>query len=184
MMCLPKPVIGLMGSSYFAGWTASILFVSRIADSKGRKAVFFWSLVISIITMFCMVYVSRNFYFSMSMMFISGAATSGRTTTGYIYAGEFLAQKWRIAFGVAFIFLNGLTGLLITLYFDFVNKHYVYIAAWGIAETIIAVTATKMYGVESPLWLLKKGRVMEAQVILRKLQFVNKVDLDSEIDDL
>lgn len=102
-------------------------------------------------------------------MFISGGATSGRTTTGYIYAGEFLAPKWRIVFGVAFIFINGLTGLLITLYFDFMNNHYVYIAMVGLSTTLISATATKMYAVESPLWLLKKGRVMDAQTILRKM---------------
>lgn len=162
MICLPKPIIGLMGTAYFGGWASTVLFIPMFADKNGRKQVFFWSLVVSIFTMFLMVFVSKNFYFTMSLMFISGMATSGRTTTGYIYAGEFLVPKWRIVFGVGFIFLNGLTGLLITLYFDFVSNYYLYIAMCGLIPTLISATTVQMYGVESPLWLLKKSRILDS----------------------
>lgn len=120
----------------------------------------------------------------MSLMFISGMATSGRTTIGFIYAGEFLAPKWRIAFGVTFIFINGLTGLIITIYFYFINKYYLYVTLVGLCTTCISATATQLYVVESPLWLLKKGKITEAQQVLRKMMFRNKVDQTREIEDL
>lgn len=176
MICVPKPIIGLMGSAYFGGWAATILFIPMLSDKYGRKQLFFWALVVSVITMFLMIFVSGNFYFTMGLMFISGMATSGRTTIGFIYAGEFLAPKWRIVFGVTFLFVNGLTGLIITLYFDFIGKRYDNITLIGLSTTIFGATATQIYAMESPLWLLKKGKVAEAQVILRKMMFINKVE--------
>jgi MFS family permease len=176
MICIPKPLMGLMGSSYFGGWASTILFIPLLADRHGRKQIFFWSLVVSVMVMFIMVFMSNNFYLTVGLMFIAGMATSGRTTTGFIYAGEFLAPKWRIVFGVAFLFINGLTSLLITIYFDFINKHYIYITCVGMSTSVIGATATQIYAVESPLWLLKKGKVTEAQQVLRKIMFVNKVD--------
>lgn len=92
-------------------------------------------------------------------MFFAGMATSGRTSVGYIFANEFFTPKWQVIFGSAFCFLDGSTGLIIALYFDFINKHYRYIVLVGFTTTSISIICTFLFVCESPLWQLKIGRI-------------------------
>ena len=70
------------------------------------------------VDMLLMIYVSDNINETIVYMFIAGAASSGRTTTGFIYSSEFLAPKWRLAFGTVFLVSTAFTGLQICLYFE------------------------------------------------------------------
>jgi hypothetical protein len=108
------------------------------------------------------LYVSRSITLSILMMAVSGMATSGRTTVGYVFINEFLTPSWQVAFGTAFNFVDGATGLIITLYFDFVSKHYIYIASVGLILTGISIITVFLFANESPLWQLKKGKIQAA----------------------
>jgi len=96
------------------------------------------------------------------MMGVAGMATSGRSTVGYVFINEFLTPNWQVAFGTAFNFVDGLTGLIITLYFDFVSKYYIYIASVGLILTGISIVTVFLFSNESPLWQLKKGKIEAA----------------------
>lgn len=85
-------------------------------------------------------------------MFISGMASSGRTTTGFVYASEFFAPRWRVWFGTAFLSTTALTGFLICVYFDYIDKHYIYIATIGMLTTTVSFILCAIYVEESPLW--------------------------------
>jgi MFS family permease len=78
---------------FFAGWVTTILFVPFAADKIGRRWIFFVSVLVTCGTL-STLYLSGNVNLTISMMFISGMATSGRTTVGYVYANEFLTPKW------------------------------------------------------------------------------------------
>jgi MFS family permease len=143
---------------YFAGWTATILFVPLIADKIGRKWIFFFSVFFTWVAI-GVFFLSKNITTTISMMFLAGAMNSGRVMVGFIFATEFLVPKWQIIFGTAFNFIDCTTGVIITLYFDFVNRHYLYIASVGFVMTTCSVVLSLFWLRESPLWQLEMGKV-------------------------
>ena len=85
-------------------------------------------------------------------MFIVGMANSGRVMVGFLFASEFMTPKWQVIYGTAFIFIDCATGMIIILYFDFVNKHYIYIAAVAGVSCSLSTLLVLTYSDESPLW--------------------------------
>lgn len=114
------------------------------------------------VMMLLLIYVSKNLNESIVYLFIAGMATSGRTTIGFVYCSEFFAPKWRVWFATSFLVMSGLTGFFLCIWFEYVNKHYIYPASIGIITTTLSFVLTAIYVEESPLWQLKHGRVVEA----------------------
>jgi MFS family permease len=44
--CVSKARIGLIGSTLFAGWALSAIFIPRMADIYGRKKIFIFSMTL------------------------------------------------------------------------------------------------------------------------------------------
>ena len=117
-------------------------------------------------------------------MFIVGMANSGRVMVGFLYASEFMTPKWQVIFGTGFGFIECATGMIIILYFDFVNKHYMYIAGVAGVACSISWILVLTFADESPLWLLKMGRIDQAKTIIQKMMRINGVDASIEIHKL
>lgn len=117
------------------------------------------------------------------MNFIAGAANSGRLTVGFVYANEFLTPYWQVIFGTIYGFFDGFDTMIIVLYFDFNAKYYVYIASVCMVLGFISVFSSIFVLNESPLWQLKMGKIEEAQLTLKRMARINKVDdADGDID--
>jgi hypothetical protein len=95
-------------------------------------------------------------------MFISGMVCSGRVVVGFVYGSEFLTQKYRILFGTLLMLLDGMTVLLSAIYFDWISKYSVYFESIALVTGAVCVILNFLFIPESPLWLLKKGKVVEA----------------------
>jgi MFS family permease len=151
LVCDKGSQIGLIGSLYFAGWSSTILFLPWLADKIGRRWIFFFSVLVT--SFACLgLYLSQNLNFTISLMFIVGMANSGRVMVGFLFASEFMTPKWQVIYGTAFIFIDCATGMIIILYFDFVNKHYIYIAAVAGVSCSLSTLLVLTYSDESPLW--------------------------------
>ena len=127
---------------------------------------------------------STNINLTIFFMFFAGMATSGRTTVGYVLATEYLVPKYQVLFGTLFNFMDGTTSLILTTYYAFISKHYVWAALIGCGYAIICCVGMLFFAKESPLWLLKMGRVEECQAILRQVMGWNGIDADAEIEEL
>lgn len=165
---------------YFTGWSITILFVPFAADKFGRKWIFTLSMVATSVCM-VLLYVSRSLEVTIAIMFVAGMATSGRVTVGYVFAAEFLTPKWQVVFGTAFNLLDGASYLITTAYFDFVSDHYFWCGIIGAIMGFLSVIGCIIFMTESPLWMLKMGRVEESKLILKRMMKVNGVLDDEEI---
>jgi hypothetical protein len=47
LVCAPSLKLSLIGSMFFAGWAATVLFVPLLADKIGRKWIFFFSVLLT-----------------------------------------------------------------------------------------------------------------------------------------
>ena len=122
------------------------------------------------------LYLSSNINLSIFFMFLAGMATSGRTTVGYVLATEYFVPKYQVLFGTLFNFLDGTTSLILTTYYAFITKHYLWGSMIGCVYAILCCIGMLFFAKESPLWLLKMGRISECQQILRQVMRWNDID--------
>lgn len=168
---------------FFAGWSTTVLFIPFLSDKIGRRWIFFISIVLVAGAMAGLLF-SSNLNLTISLMFLEGALTSGRTMVGYVYINEFLTPSWQVVFGTAFNFIDGTTYLWMTLYFDFINRHYWYFSIIGLVFTCVGTVCTYFYMPESPLWALKSGKTEQAKAILLRIMKTNQVDCIADIDSI
>ena len=74
--------------------------------------------------------------------------------------------------------------MIIVLYFDFISKHYVWIASVCIVLGVFCVSGTVFMMDESPLWMLKMGKIEPALKSLRRMAKFNGFNADEEIDEI
>jgi putative MFS transporter len=92
MKCVSKARVGLIGSSLFAGWALSAIFIPRLSDIYGRKRIFLFSMLLQI-CVFLPLYFSRNLTLTTILMFIFGIAAVGRCSISFLYLMELLPTK-------------------------------------------------------------------------------------------
>jgi MFS family permease len=69
LICVSKKKIGLIGSSYFTGWTITLLWVPLLADKYGRKMIVVVSMAVSSAAYGWIIF-TGNVNIAMSLIFI------------------------------------------------------------------------------------------------------------------
>ena len=128
--------------------------------------MFFELLAYSVILM------SRSRLLTCGMMFIAGLATAGRNMVAYVYMCEFLTEKWQVICCTIYCISDASTILILTIYFDFISNKSFWILSIGGIFTLLSFILSFVIS-ESPLWLLKVGRVDEAKSALEKMDKFN-----------
>jgi|LauGreDrversion4_2_1035121.scaffolds.fasta_scaffold295064_1 hypothetical protein len=88
---------------------------------------------------------------------------------------EFLTPKWNVVMGTVFNVIDGITYLLLTIYFGFIDKHYRYIVTVGLLYSVICIVGVIIFVPESPLWLIKSGNQSEANKVVDRICSVNGI---------
>lgn len=81
--------IGLLGSMQFVGWAISAAITPRLSDIYGRKPIFLASMALQLISLIG-IYISRNVYVTIGIIFFFGMGGVGRSSISYLYMQEFL----------------------------------------------------------------------------------------------
>lgn len=68
--------------------------------------------------------------------------------------------------GTAWNFCSAVIGLFMTIYFGWINKHYMWYCQIGFWFAVVGSAVVLFYISESPLWLLKAGRVEEGKLVM------------------
>ena len=156
MSCAPKVKFGLFGSLFFIGVVTSSLIFPPIADEIGRKPIALTGITIQAVASLCMLF-STSLYFSYALVFFMGIAMAPRFFVGYVYAMEFLPQKYT---GMATSVTLGIDGLVLmwsSLYFMFIDNHWKSLYTVATVATFITILLT-ICQPESPRFLVSKGR--------------------------
>lgn len=125
LVCVDAWKIGLIGSMYPFGWSLGCLFVPRLGDVLGRRLPFLVSVAISILLYFG-VLVSQTIYLNMALFFMIGMTMPGKTSVSYVYLLEMVPHEWKTAVGTMLMFADGSTMIIVSLYFRFVSKQWIY----------------------------------------------------------
>ena len=90
--CEPASRIGLLGAAFFAGFTTSLLWMPRLADSYGRAAVLRYSLIPAC-AVIGTIYITTDLNCVISMLFILGILATSLVTIGYVNVFEFIPRR-------------------------------------------------------------------------------------------
>ena len=157
LICVKDAKIGLIGSAFFIGWTSTLLFVPYYADKRGRKWIYFVSVLATTLLMIGLS-LSKSVNVTITLMFFLGVFNSGRTMVGYVYGNEFCTAKWQVVFGTCWNVGEAITYTLIAVYFDWISKYWWYLNVIALIYLVYAMSVLLFFAPESPLWLLKTGQ--------------------------
>lgn len=93
------------------------------------------------------------------LSFLQGVLSSGRIVIAYIYMSEFLSSDWMPFAGSASCTIDAFVYLGISAYFDWISKNYIFVCSLGAITSLIALVLIIFLLPESPLWLLKSGKI-------------------------
>lgn len=164
------------GTAFFFGMLLGAAGFGRLADRYGRRRVLIVTVACDALFGVLSIF-SPDFTILLVLRFLTGAAVGGTLPVDYAMMAEFLPAKNR---GRWLVFLEG---------FWAVGTLIVALAAWGaslagVADAwryIFAVTAfpavlglgLRFLVPESPLYLLRSGRLDEAKAVVNRMLVVN-----------
>ena len=144
--------VGLVGSMFFIGMAATVLWVPRLGDIYGRRKMFIIGIVIDAICYTGMM-LTQNYYVMLAILFIFGLAASSRMSIGVVYMFELMPSRCHPLVGSVFSVIDGSTYLMAVIYYWVISKNWLYYCLVGYAFQIIGVAIVRTLP-ESPHFLI------------------------------
>jgi MFS transporter, putative metabolite:H+ symporter len=116
---------------------------------------------------------SQSIDLTIIMQLLIGAAASGRTALGFLYAIEFLTPEWHTIFGTVLMFFDSLSIVIVTTYYWAISNQYFYVTIIGPFIGLVGLIGMVFYLPESPLWLLKTNKGEEARLGITRIIRIN-----------
>lgn len=162
---------GAIGSSYFLGWCLLCTLLPYLANERGRKPVVVATFTLTSLAILGTLY-NDKLVVQLGLSFTMGIFASGRIAVSFIWLMEMLTPKFQalVATASALIYVSFFA--IITLYLKYLSKDIKIITYVGIICGILASVGVCFLD-ESPLWLLRRGKVVKAEFVFRKMFEMN-----------
>lgn len=89
LTCVDDWKIGMIGASFFLGWTSTLLWLPAIADKNGRKKIF-WIGMNCQLLLFIGLMMTTSLEVMIFLWMAFGMLSSVRVTVGYVYLMEMM----------------------------------------------------------------------------------------------
>lgn len=180
-MCAPSWKVGLIGASWFIGWSCTLLWLPRLADIYGRKRLFCAGML-TISFLYVGILVTHSLNTMIALFFLTGALSSIRTQIGWVYWNEFFPSRLQNKLGTFYNMTDATVYMFATLYFWAGVKNWIYFALIG--QVLAIFSAISSYFLpESPRYLLATKRYAALILVLEKIaKFNGKEPLDIDHD--
>ena len=100
LICVAPFEIGLMATSNFAGLTIGSLLFIRYTDIIGRKPVVLLVSTVTAVGIYSMMLFGDTLLKVYIIIFVIGSVYSARASVTYVYATEFLPERFHMLYGV------------------------------------------------------------------------------------
>jgi MFS family permease len=161
LICRPGWQVGLLGSSIFAGWCSTLLWMPAISNRIGRKIMFTYALAANVV-LFTVIMFTHSFIFMMTSMFFLGFFNSAKFGVGWPYLLELVPMSSRAKHSAAFGVLGASWGVIGAFFFVFLTRNAYVFAAFGYVFQITTFFLVLLLP-ESPVYLFFQGRVEEGR---------------------
>ncbi|KAL8560146.1 hypothetical protein ACOMHN_021641 [Nucella lapillus] len=158
--------------SQMAGFLFGVLFFGAIGDKYGRKVAMYMAIVIYACGGFGLSWSPLIGYpFFVFIRFVNGATSAGAYTAACVLSLEMVGPNKRLWVGVLIHLSFGVGGIMLDL-IGYLERDWFFINIIGTCPIVLALSLWWIIP-ESPRWLAKKGRIQEAEAILRKIAKYN-----------
>ena len=171
-MCQPDWKPGLLGSVFFLFWSASLLFVPKLADKFGRRWIYLSSRLIETALYIASVAISE-YWGMVGLMSVFGLAAAGRINVQAVYIQEWVPRKSQTHWSVMFSVDSAFSELLALSLLWFVTQDTFYVRIIGLSLCLLSIPATIALP-ESPRLLAAQGNVTELQAAFQRMAWFNR----------
>ena len=166
--------IAFIGTAYFIGWAATLLWFPRFGDVYGRKKMYILGKLMDLLV-FITIFFTKNINVMIAAFFIFGAFTSLRVNVGYNYLIEMAPRSHKVLMGTTWNMNEGVPYLIMTIFFWTTNYgSWIWIVGIGFCFEIWCL-ATVFFMPESPSWLIEKEMIDEAEQAMAMVARFNKM---------
>jgi len=164
------------GTLFFLGMFLGAALFGRLADRIGRRNVLIVTVACDAIFGLASVF-SPTFQWLLVLRFLTGMAVGGTLPVDYALMAEFLPPKNR---GRWLVWLEGFwaLGTLIVALTAWFAATYVITSPWKLIYLVAALPACigiflRLWVPESPMYLLRRDREIEARAIVNRIRLAN-----------
>lgn len=115
LACVPKSKVGMIGSAYFVGWVATLIFMPRLSDLYSRKWFYLIGMMVNLL-IYTGLFLCTNINVVIVLVFLDGCTSTPRVTIGYVYLIEMVPKKWQVPVGTAWHIGESLCVVVSTIY--------------------------------------------------------------------
>ncbi|XP_013397300.1 organic cation transporter protein [Lingula anatina] len=170
LICGQKFVSSIITTLQMAGLLVGAFVISQLADSFGRKPVWYAAVTLSGIISFSSTF-SPGWQVFGAMRFFTAMCSGGLIIVNFVWALEFCGTKWRTLNGAIGLWVVGV--LLLTLLAYTIRDWKIIMYITSLTPSLISWSFFRFLP-ESPRWLAMKGRLEEAKCILDAIAKNNK----------
>ena len=177
LVCGRKYLKSMAQTIYFVGMIFGVFTFGLLADYLGRKKVLIF-LLLGISVTGCLTSIMPSFPWFIFGRFLNAFVAIGIFETQFTFAVELVAGKWTtiVDIGISYFWVVGWLTLVLLAYMlrDW-RDLMLYSSIPSYLAVLLIWTVT-----ESPRWLLAKGRLEEAEVIVRRAAEENNLVLGKD----
>lgn len=153
-------MIGLIGSSFFAGVILGMFIIPRLADLKGRK----WPIIACSflqVPLYIWMFFMSTLIEAYVIFFFFGVGFVGNVSIGPLYIQEFLQKRHRAISICVIQTLEGFVVILCVLYFVYITKDWKPWYYFVLGQQLLIIVGL-LWLPESPEYYFSKGRFAES----------------------
>jgi len=155
----------------FVGWAISAAITPRLSDFYGRRIVFLCSMFVQLISLIA-IYISRDVYVTIGLIFFFGMGGVGRSSICYLYMQEFLPSDKATLVGTILQLNNGMVAIYTVIYYWFISSQWIPLQVFGGFLTVVSMVGVYFLP-ESPKFLLTMKRYDDARAAINVIARVN-----------
>jgi MFS family permease len=181
LICRPGWQIGMLGSVLFGGWVMTLLWLPSYSDTYGRANLYRIAMIATTIA-YGLILISKSFLLTLACAFITGVFTSIRLGVGWPYLLELVHKGSHPVHSMSLLSVCAFQQIICVAYFKYYSNNAYLFMGVGFGIQVVVLVLTFLMP-ESPVFLLTKGRMVEAEAALARIAKINGKPLQFNPND-